>query len=60
MGHPEAQANGLGDADDKRLRDAAHLIAETKGYANVPAPEDIFLRDFLPAPEIRARPKRAL
>lgn len=57
MGHPEGKENGLGDVSDERLRDAATLIVQTKGYSNgVPQPHEIFRREFLPEPAERVRP----
>lgn len=56
MGHPEAQSNGLGDADDKRLQEAAQLIVKAKGYpGRPPEPAEVFNRTFLPPSTERTR-----
>lgn len=52
MGDPSGQ--GIGDADPNRLKEIARLIAEAKGYANQPEPEEVFDASFLPAPAERA------
>ncbi|MCO6383278.1 ABC transporter substrate-binding protein [Oceanicola sp. 502str15] len=46
---------GLGDVEDARLREIARLIAQAKGYAHQPAPEEVFDRSFLVPAAERAR-----
>lgn len=49
MSHPDGRQNGLGDADDARLTEAARLIATAKGLPHRPAPDQIFDHRFVPA-----------
>lgn len=48
MAHADGGRFGIGDVDDARLRAAIKLIADVKGLPQVPAPQRVFIRDFLP------------
>jgi NitT/TauT family transport system substrate-binding protein len=48
MSHPEAKVIGLGDVDDARFRKSIATVVEADGLPRMPAPEEVFRRDFLP------------
>lgn len=48
MSHPEVKLIGLGDIDDARFKKSIATVVEADGLPRVPAPEEIFMRDFLP------------
>lgn len=50
MSHPEAQTLGIGNVDDARFTRGIAIVAESNQLPRVPAPEEIFTRQFLPPP----------
>lgn len=49
----EARANGVGDVDEQRLREAIQLVADAYDLPSVPEPERVFTSRFLPPQEAR-------
>ncbi len=49
----EARANGAGDVDEQRLREAIQLVADAYDLPSVPEPERVFTSRFLPPQEER-------
>ncbi|MEQ4539147.1 MAG: ABC transporter substrate-binding protein [Billgrantia sp.] len=49
----EARANGAGDVDEQRLREAIQLVADAYDLPSVPEPERVFTSRFLPSQEER-------
>ena len=48
MSHPDGQSLGIGDVDDKRLREGIELISSAYNLPRVPALDEVFNRNFLP------------
>ena len=48
MGHPDGQRLGIGDIDERRLKGAIELVADTYKLPRVPSTDEIFNRNFLP------------
>ena len=55
MAGAEGARLGLGELDDTRLARSAALIAQCKRLPHVPAPAELFCRDFLPPLSQRVR-----
>ncbi|MGL5114478.1 MAG: ABC transporter substrate-binding protein [Beijerinckiaceae bacterium] len=55
MSHPEAKTIGIGDVDDARFKRGIAIVAEANQLPRVPAPEEIFTRQFLPTAAERIR-----
>ncbi len=55
MSHPEIATGGIGDVNDARFKKGIAIVAEANQLPRVPAPEEIFTRQFLPPAAERIR-----
>lgn len=53
MSHADGQRLGIGDVDDKRLRESLELISSTYKLPRTPTLDEVFNRNFLPPMEDR-------
>jgi NitT/TauT family transport system substrate-binding protein len=50
---PESKKIGIGDVDDARLRKGISVVRDAYDLKRLPAPEEVFTREFLPPRELR-------
>lgn len=48
MNHPEIAKSGIGDVEDERFKKSIKIVVDAFGLTRLPAPEEVFTRQFLP------------